>query len=219
MPIWLVVRRFPFSAVLSCLAILTTAGCNDLSPSPSTVSIAAALSKARRSPESSAGTRIRGVVSYADLKTRDIVVEDSTGGVRLAMGNQARPLVGDLVDATGFLQVTGEAGVMIEPAVAIVGKSKRPVPIPLSLEKLAGHTDQTVILRGVVESVEMEKSGIQSLVLRSNGHRAVLSADLDLMDPEGLIDAEIEAVGVLARGPSATRGPLIWSRDPHDVNV
>ena len=220
-------RAFPSSAHVTgvitlvaagLVASLVETGCNQATQS-SAGSIADAVRAARENPESSISARIKGVVSFADSQSGDFVVEDSSGGVRLALGREKPLHAGELVDVAGLLQVTGEAGVIIDPEVRVVGTSPRPPAIRLSLANLHGNTNRTVAVNGIVESVETERSGVQSVLLRQNGKSALVSVRLGVPFRDDLMDGRLEVTGVLARGGDTVRAPLIWSRNPADVKI
>ncbi len=147
MPITRIVTGFSHPACLACFAILVSGACDRGSQS-STSPIVTAIVRARENPEPNTSTRIRGVVSFVDSQSGDCVVEDATGGVRLALGQEKPPIAGDLVEAAGLLQVTSENGVMLEPRILKVGVSERPRPIHVSLRDLRGKANRTIAFRG-----------------------------------------------------------------------
>ncbi|WP_321473268.1 response regulator [uncultured Paludibaculum sp.] len=145
---------------------------------------------------------LRGTVTFVDAAWKLMFIQDATGGVRVENADQLTRLhPNQQVEVTGLAGAGGPSPVIIQPTVRIVdegapikatsiGRSQR---IPAELE----HS--LVELNGVVRSVELEGTGRIKARLQIPG-RQVNAYVLDHAgtDFTGLVDAEVQAVGVLS---------------------
>ena len=171
--------------------------------------------------------RIRGVVEYHRIGTRELYVSDGEAGILIHTEQEEQFRVGDRVEATGFV-APGEISPVLENAsVATLASGPPPKPIGLDAhEVLSGNSD------GQVVTVE---SNLLSRIMQANEEILNLQAGDILFtatvqnngpdDPlSGIRDESLIAVtGVCAVRSSARDGVprsfQILLRNPQDIAV
>jgi PAS domain S-box-containing protein len=174
--------------------------------------------------------RLRGVITYCDLASHRIYLQDSTGALMVRIPDTLKVNPGDKAELEGstigdYSEKTGLAGLSIaNPTIKILGSSKLPAPESLRLtDFLSGKQGATrVEVEGVVQAAHMQ--GDHLLVdLAADGQRLpVTIQDAQFADPSSLVDARItfRGVGELLYGPDhQIVGTQLWVSGLQDATV
>lgn len=208
-------------AVAACL-ILTC--CNrSAAPPVRPKTIAEWKGFAAHSPTSQA-FQVKGVVTFRDPLSDFIVIQDDSGGLRIALSKgYVVARAASLVEVSGrFSKLRSEASFV---ASGISTIHDEPLPPPVVLSTFARvtprHLYRRVTLDGVVESVSRLRPGLVELIVRSEYFRLPVKAVLvGTSDVESLMDADVSATGVLLDCPDGSHlNYELWSPDIHSVEV
>jgi len=171
--------------------------------------------------------RIRGIVEYHRIGTRELYVSDGEAGILVHTEQEQQFRVGDRIEATGFAE-PGEISPVLENA-SVVKAAAGPPPRPVGLEAqevLSGNSD------GQVVTVE---ANLLSRVIQANEEVLTLAAGDILFnatiansgpsDPLAAVrdDSLVAVSGVcVVRGSARDGVPRsfqILLRDPRDITV
>jgi signal transduction histidine kinase/CheY-like chemotaxis protein len=143
---------------------------------------------------------VSGVVTYADPVTRNVFVEDATGGIYLQMWSTSAPAprAGQLVDVDGISGPGDYAPVVAHPTVRVRGEGRMPEPQQIEMEQLftCAAESRWVEARGVVHLLGTE-SGHATLGVTWGVHHFVVHVIGASRLPDSLLDARIRVRGVL----------------------
>jgi PAS domain S-box-containing protein len=155
--------------------------------------------------------RLRGVVTYSDLESHRIYLQDSTGALRIPIPDTLKVQAGETAELEGT--TTGEYSDKIgleslsiaNPTIKILGSSQLPAPEALLLRDfLSGKQGANrVEVDGVVQSAHMQGDNLLVGLVAEGEHVPVTIQDAQSADPDSLVDARVSfrGVGELLYGP------------------
>jgi PAS domain S-box-containing protein len=160
----------------------------------------------RRLPPDKAGLHypvsLIATVTFADPIWRTVYVQDSTGGVLLRTSDEARP--GDRVKIDGVTDSGDVLPVVVVEHLTKLGTDPLPEARPFTPERALRYLDdaQRVEVGGVVQHVSQDTPGhLIADVVAFDGtpFRVTVAGRWDEPLPKKLLNAEVQASGVLAR--------------------
>jgi PAS domain S-box-containing protein len=174
--------------------------------------------------------RLRGVVTYSDLESHRIYLQDSTGALMVRIPGTLKVQPGEKAELEGstigdYSEKIGLAGPSIaNPKIKILGSSKLPAPESLLLtDFLIGKQGASrVKVDGVVQSAHLQGDDL-FVELAADGQRLpVTIRDAQSADPGSLVDARVSfrGVGELLYGPDhQIIGTHLWVSDLRDLTI
>src|ERR1035437_4968237 len=144
--------------------------------------------------------KFRGALTLVDREYRTLVVENSSGGLRVECPENSEGLQpGQLVEVTGSA-VDGSNPIIARASVKLLGQAAEPEPATPTEDDLStGRFEyRRVRVRGIVHSVSQQWTGRTAVELWT-GHRIVQVRTLGFtsLDWRPLVDAEVSVVGVV----------------------
>ena len=144
--------------------------------------------------------RIDGVVTFFDAGNGLMFVEDSTGGVRVSVGDQGqRYLPGERVTVSGVISDAKLSPVILNPQIVVHGAGRLPAA-PLVTAAAFGTRaveNRLVTVEGVVQRAETKQNGNTQVVRISQGGTPV---DIFCQEYSGTVgdelDRRVRVVGV-----------------------
>lgn len=206
------------------LAVAALAGCGRAPDLSRTVLTSASQVRQLSAAQVELGVRVRikGIVTYFDGNSSYCFIQDSTGGIRVALApGQALPATGWRVEAAGLASSGGPAPAIVEARILALGADLLPPPVSVSSLQLQDleYEYKRVVIPGVVQSVSPERPGLLAFEIRAESAtvRATVSASI-AMTNDDWTDAEVRASGVLAESSDAggTRTAL-WISGPDAI--
>ncbi len=165
------------------------------------------------------------MLTLVDTKYRTLVVENSSGGLRVEFPNNREDLQpGQLVQVTGSA-MDGTDPIIVKASVTILGQAPPATPaVPSESDLQKGLFEYRLVkVSGVVRSVSQQWTGRTALDLWT-GHGLVQLRTIGgtAADWKTMIDSEIDAVGVVnsLHGVEGTPSKVrIWITQPQNVLV
>lgn len=145
-------------------------------------------------------TRIRGVVTYYNMSTDDLFIQDSTAGIWVDSDHAKPDLhVGEFVEVEGESGVGDFAPEVDHPRFRALGEAPMPAPAtPTSDELASGRQDsQWIEIQGVVHSA-VERDGGLVLKLSSGAFECSVFALRHPTPLPEIVDARVRVRGVFA---------------------
>ena len=167
---------------------------------------------------------IRGTVTYYDPAINDLFVQDSTGGVYVAIETDVHVRQGLLVDVTGVSGPGEFAPVVEKPGIRILGPGVLPPPAKVPLEDLkSGSYDSAwVEVSGVVLSAVVENGRASIYVGVGAGHIRVIVPNCSPQDTAPLTGAKVTVRGICSSAFTKRRqltGVRVNAQSMRDVVV
>ena len=143
---------------------------------------------------------LQAVVTYFDLATPDLFIQDKTGGIWVRWTNNLpQPKSGQLIDLRGITTQDDFAPDIASPTWQVIGNVPMPAPQKVSLEDMASTRldSQWVEVEGIVRSAEVSTDNHPlQFVLEVLGGRLIgYIAGLNRIPP-GFVDSRIRINGV-----------------------
>lgn len=135
-------------------------------------------------PGAGSGRRVlKGVVIYSQPGSH-LLIQNGDYGVKIGLAANQSARVGDLVEATGFVQLSGAVAELTHALVRTTGTAPLPDPVPVSAVALSGNTlvnpgiknasvlpdfhHRLVTLRGVLLKADRDPDGRPTLWVENN---------------------------------------------------
>lgn len=222
----------PASHAASCIGILVAiAAFSGCGRAPETTP--AILTNARQVRQLAASqaklgvpVRIQGILTYFDRLSNYCIIQDSTGGVRVALAaGQIPPAVGGKVELSGLAASAGEAPLIVDGRLSDLGPGTLPKPLTACFQHLRDpeYAYKRVVVSGVVQAVNSERPGLVAIQIRAPRGTiwAKVPASIVVVNDDWL-DGDVRATGVLATNLDRnTKGadPLLWVADTTAIDI
>ncbi len=181
------------------------------------------IGELRESTEQAHSLSIRGVVTFAD----PLYIQDSAGGVRLALQNPVALNLGDEVEATGSLNDNEYPAVFVATAARLLGDRTPLAPLSISTTQAASgaYESSLVEVTGYLRSKQKDSNGtialrvgdesqVFTVVLKS----ALFQKEYERWEPESWI--RVAGVCVMSQPfVTWTSAFTILARSPEDIVV
>jgi len=176
---------------------------------PTLTSVAAVRSLTVEGSQKGYPVRIRGTVTIDIQKAWLFFIQEDGNGIALAR-DSAIPShfrLGDQVEVTGATAPGGYSPLVVIEKITLLGHGPLPRPARISIRDLraAGSEGRWVEVSGKIESVQagvLHESALMGtdILLDVEGQRlrVVVAGDLGVADPESLIDAGVQLLGVVS---------------------
>jgi signal transduction histidine kinase/CheY-like chemotaxis protein len=168
---------------------------------------------------------VRGVVTYVDPVSRNVFVEDATGGIYLQMwsASGSMPRAGQLVEVDGISGPGNFAPVVAHPSVRAVGEGTMPQPQRIEMEQLFACAAESrwVEAQGVVHLLGTQ-AGHATLGVTWGIHHFIVHVIGTSRLPDSLLDAHIRVRGVLGARFNFKRqlaGIQVFVPDPKFIQI
>ncbi len=157
---------------------------------------------------------LRGIVTFADVSTMLLLVEDSTGAVRV----ESAPLSGLLlepgraIDLTGVVAAGGLSPVVTCGAIHMGQAGPMPTPVQVSAsDVVTGRLQYRYAeIEGLVRSAAVDHAGRLALVVRTLGWDVKVGVrDISFADYRSLVDSVVRVRGDLATSFGARDVPVV----------
>ncbi len=151
---------------------------------------------------------VRGVVTAAESNwVGRFFVQDASGGVFVDNVGQHQPLLGDLVEVTGFTHPGGYAPVITRPHWKKIGTAPMPEAklVPIEILMSGAEDSQRVAISGIVRTAQVGDNRL-GVEVAAGGYRLRAYSPIPTnVDPQTLIGDKVLLKGTLA---AAFNAPL-----------
>jgi len=217
-------RLRPLAALLAAALAAFLAGCGRADRPHRVITT---VRQIRELPDADLGApvELRGYITYNDPKLNLVFLEDATGGVRIENSPWVGTNVtGQTAEVRGIVRETGD-----EPAIEATDVRRTyglriAPPVRVGLNEL-GRPDleyRRVEVRGVVQSVGLDRSGTLGMILAGPDGQVTARIRQSMGDNRTLTDAEALVSGVLTTNHDAegqTSPPKIWVQDIDELRI
>jgi signal transduction histidine kinase/DNA-binding response OmpR family regulator/HPt (histidine-containing phosphotransfer) domain-containing protein len=217
--------NLPKSApVLPVVAALLLAGCGSLKPRREITTVDGVRSLSSSELRDELHVRIRGRVTASRPDWNLLILQDSTGGIRI-INPPVFPDIGALVEADGVAGVSGRSPALVQPSLRLLEESS-PDALPPAAH-VTGDFERwqyrRIEITGVGRSNNVDGSGSVTSVLDVNGQQI----SVEMVNSKKLVtsafpDAELRVRGVADTEilPDHRVGRIrLWVATPDDIQI
>ncbi len=204
--------------------MLLLAGCGSIKPRREITTVGGVRALSSSELRDEVRVHIRGRVTASRPDWDLLILQDSTGGVRI-INPPIFPDVGTLAEADAIAGVAGRSPVLVRASLRVVGKAEElalPPAAQLSVDDGRGQY-RRVELIGIARSSSVDRSGSVTTVLDVGGRRVNAQAvNSQALQIGSYPDSELQVRGVLDSEitPDDRLGRVrLWVAAPEDIQV
>ena len=166
--------------------------------------------------------RVHGVVTAADDASNLLIVQSESGGIKVEDPSQF-PAVGQVVDIDGLYSASNTGHSLLRPTIHASPEKTVIEPAKIESAVLVSTENQfrKVQVTGIVRA--FTRTGRLTLFLRTAQSDVLVKVVNDFgIQPEKLVDSEIQATGVLDLSYDASTQPVgaaVWVNVPSDLKT